>query len=98
MKRTNSENYNQNEITLREIENILYKFDGVKRVFIKKEFNKETNFYYYNIYAILKEKYDISSLYDYIKKNLTNIVVNNVEILDDLPITGTGKVKRNKLM
>ena len=39
-----------------------------------------------------------SSLYDYIKKNLTNIVVNNVEILDDLPITGTGKVKRNKLM
>ena len=26
------------------------------------------------------------------------IVVNNVEILDDLPITGTGKVKRNKLM
>ena len=91
-------NYNQNEITLREIENILYKFDGVKRVFIKKEFNKETNFYYYNIYAILKEKYDISSLYDYIKKTLTNIVVNNVEILDNLPITGTGKVKRNKLM
>ena len=31
-------------------------------------------------------------------ENLTKIVVNHVEILEDLPITGTGKVKRNKLM
>ena len=91
-------NYKQNEITLREIENILYKFDGIKRVFVKKEFNKETDFYYYNIYAILKENYDISNLYDYIKKKLSNIVVNNVEILVELPTTGTGKVKRNKLV
>lgn len=91
-------NYNQNEITLREIENILYKFEGIKRVFIKKEFNKETNFYFYNIYAVLKAKYDISNLYDYIKQNLKNILVNNVEILDELPTTGTGKIKRNKLI
>lgn len=91
------QSYNENDITLREIENILYKFDGMKRVFVKKEFNKETDFYYYNIYAILKKEYDITSLYDYIKKNLNNIVVNNVEVLDKLPTTGTGKVKRNKL-
>jgi acyl-coenzyme A synthetase/AMP-(fatty) acid ligase len=84
-------------MTLREIENILYKFDGMKRVFIKKEFNKETKFYFYNIYAVLKDKYNISQLYDYIRKELNNIVVNNVEILDELPTTGTGKIKRNKL-
>lgn len=91
------QSYNENDITLREIENTLYKFNGIKRVFIKKEFNEEAKFYYYNIYAILKQNYDITQLYDFIKKNLYNIVVNNVEILDELPTTGTGKIKRNKL-
>ena len=91
------QNFSQNEITIREIENILYKFNGIKRVFIKKIFNKETKFYSYNIYAVLKESYNISQLYDYIKKELNNIVVNNVEILEELPTTGTGKIKRNKL-
>lgn len=91
------QNFSQNDMTLREIENILYKFNGMKRVFIKKEFNEETKFYFYNIYAVLKDKYNISQLYDYIKKELNNIVVNNVEVLDELPTTGTGKIKRNKL-
>ena len=91
------QNFSQNDITLREIENTLYKFAGIKRVFIKKEFNEETKFYFYNIYAVLKEKYNISQLYDYIKKELSNIVVNNVELLEELPTTGTGKIKRNKL-
>lgn len=91
------QNFSENDITLREIENTLYKFDGIKRVFIKKEFNEEAKFYFYNIYAVLKEKYNISQLYDYVKKELNNIVVNNVELLDELPTTGTGKIKRNKL-
>lgn len=91
------QNFSQNDMTLREIENILYKFNGMKRVFIKKEFNEETKFYFYNIYAVLKDKYNISQLYDYIRKELNNIVVNNVEVLDELPTTGTGKIKRNKL-
>lgn len=91
------QNFSQNDMTLREIENILYKFNGMKRVFIKKEFNEETKFYFYNIYAVLKDKYNISQLYDYIKKELNNTVVNNVEVLDELPTTGTGKIKRNKL-
>ena len=92
------ENINEEEMNLRDIENVLYKFEGIKRVFIKKEFNKETNFYYYNIYAVLKEKHEVSALYDYIRKELRNIVVNNVEILESLPTTGTGKIKRNKLI
>lgn len=91
------QNLHENEITLREIENILYKFDGIKRAFVKKQYNEGTNFYHYNIYAILKEEYNISQLYDYVKKELNNIIINNVEVLDELPITGTGKVKRNKL-
>ena len=89
--------FNENDITLREIENTLYKFIGINRVFVKKEFNKATNFYYYNIYAVLKDNYDQSQLYDYIKENLNKIVVNEVEILEKLPVTGTGKVKRNEL-
>lgn len=89
--------FNKNDITLREIENILYKFNGIKRVFVKKEYNKETDFYYYNIYAVLHKEYQLSQLYDYIKENFKNIVINNVEIVDELPTTGTGKVKRNKL-
>ena len=91
------QNFSQNDMTLREIENILYKFNGIKRVFIKKEFNEETKFYFYNIYAVLKDEYNISQLYDYIRKELNNIVVNNVEVLGELPTTGTGKIKRNKL-
>ena len=91
------QNFSQNDMTLREIENILYKFNGMKRVFIKKEFNEETKFYFYNIYAVLKDEYNISQLYDYIRKELNIIVVNNVEVLDELPTTGTGKIKRNKL-
>lgn len=90
-------NFNQNEMTLREIENILYKFKGMKRVFIKKQFNEEAQFSSYNIYAILNENYNISQLYDYVKKELKNIVVNDVKVIDDLPTTGTGKVKRNNL-
>ena len=31
----------------------------MKRVFIKKEFNEETKFYFYNIYAVLKDEYNL---------------------------------------
>lgn len=89
--------YKENEITLREIENTLYKFAGIRRTFIKKKYNKEADFSSYDIYAILKNNFDITQLLDYIKKNLNNIVVDNVRIVEELPITGTGKIKRNRL-
>lgn len=89
--------YKENEITLREIENNLYKFDGTKRIFVKKKYNKEADFSSYDIYAILRKDYKESDLIDYIKANIKNVVVDNVKIVDELPTTGTGKVKRNKL-
>lgn len=89
--------FKENEITLREIENILYKFEGMRRVFIQKVYNEEAGFSSYNIYAILKSQFNESQLIDYIKVNLGQIVVDNLKIVDELPTTGTGKVKRNKL-
>ena len=89
--------YKENDITLREIEYILYKFKGMNRTFIKKIYNEETDISSYDIYAILKEDYEQAQLIDYIKANLSQIVVDNVKIVDELPTTGTGKVKRNKL-
>ena len=89
--------YKQNDITLREIENTLYKFEGIKRTFIKKKYNKEADFSSYDVFAILKDAYDESNLIDFIKKELKDIVVDNVKIVNELPVTGTGKVKRNKL-
>lgn len=89
--------YKENEITIREIENTLYKFEGIKRVFIQKIYNDEADFPSYNIYAVLKSQFNESQLIDYVKANLDQIVVDNVKIVDELPTTGTGKVKRNKL-
>lgn len=89
--------YKKDDITLREIENILYKFSGMKRAFVEKKYNKEANFSSYNIYVILKDGYDETQLLDYMKIYLKQIVVDNVKIVDVLPTTGTGKIKRNRL-
>lgn len=89
--------YKENDITLRDIENTLYKFPGMKRNFIKKKYNKEADFSSYDVYAILKKGYDETQLLDYIKANLNQIVVDSVKIVEVLPTTGTGKIKRNKL-
>lgn len=89
--------YKENDITLKEIENIIYKFPGIKRTFIKKNYNKETDFSSYEIYAILKKGFTEAQLIDYIKINLNQLVVDRVKIVDILPMTGTGKIKRNKL-
>lgn len=89
--------YKENDITLREIENTLYKFKGMNRTFIKKKYNEEADFSSYDVYAILKDGYSESNLIDYIKFNLKSIVVDNVKVVDKLPTTGTGKIKRNKL-
>lgn len=91
-------NYKENDITLREIENIVYKFDGTKRTFIKKKYNEEADFSSYDIYTILKDGYNEIQLIDYVNSNLKQIVVDNVRIVETLPTTGTGKIKRNKLV
>ena len=50
-----------------------------------------------NIIAELKEGYSIQDLYDYINLNLKAFVINDVKVVDKLPTTGTGKIKRNKI-
>ena len=81
----------------RDLENKLYQFEGIKRVHIKTNINKVGNFSYFDIIAELKENYTIQNLYDYINTNLKGYVIDNVKIVSDLPTTGTGKVKRNKI-
>ena len=90
-------NYKENDITLRDIENTIYKFEGIKRAFIKKIYNAETGFSSYDIYAILKDGYNEYQIIDYVKTSLKSIVIDNIKIVDKLPTTGTGKIKRNKL-
>ena len=82
---------------LRNLENKLYKFDGIKRVHINTNVNEVGNFEYFDIIAELKNNYTIQDLYDFINANLREYVINNVKIVDELPTTGTGKIKRNEI-
>lgn len=82
---------------LRILENKLYEFKGVKRVHIRESINKVGNFPYFDIVAELKEKYTIQDLYDYANSNLKKFVIDNIKVVDNLPVTGTGKIKRNKI-
>lgn len=88
---------NAGDNQLRDLENKLYKFEGINRAHIKTNYNSIANFYYFDIIAILREKYIIQNLYDYINNNLKEFIINDVKIIDELPITGTGKIKRNKI-
>ena len=87
--------YNDNQ--LRDLENKLYKFSGTSRVHVKTNYNEIANFYYFDLFVILKEKYVIEDLYDYINNNLKDYVIGNVKIVSELPTTGTGKIKRKKV-
>ncbi len=94
---TDLESLNDEDGQLREVENLLYKFNGIKRIHIQSKYNKIADFYSFDIYAVLKEKYSMQDLYDYINQNLKRFVVNNVYNVENLPTTGTGKIKRNQL-
>jgi len=82
---------------LRDLENKLYKFNGIKRVHIRTTINKVAKFPYFDIVAELNEKYTIQDLYDYVNINLKKYIINDIKIVDNLPVTGTGKIKRNKI-
>lgn len=88
---------NDSDVLYRDLENKLYKFEGIKRVHVKCNKNTIGKFPYFDIVAELKEKYTIEDLYDYINLNLKDFVINDVKIIDKLPTTGTGKIKRNKI-
>lgn len=88
---------NDSDVKYRDLENKLYKFEGMKRVYVKCNKNEIGNFPYFDIIAELKEGYIIEDLYDYINLKLKDFVINNVKIIEKLPTTGTGKVKRNKI-
>ena len=88
---------NQDDSQLRKLENELYKFEGISRVHIKTNYNTIANFYYFDIIAILKNNWKVEDLYDYINSNLKQFVIGEIKIVDDLPTTGTGKIKRNKI-
>ncbi|MGM9849307.1 MAG: AMP-binding protein [Bacilli bacterium] len=88
---------NDGDSQLRNLENSIYGFNGLSRVFIKSNYNSLANFYYFDIFAILKDNYKIEDLYDYINANLREYVIGTVKVVDTLPTTGTGKIKRNKV-
>lgn len=85
------------DFQFRDLENKLYQYEGIKRVHVKANKNEIANFPYFDIIAELKEGYSIQDLYDYINLNLKSFVINDVKIIDKLPTTGTGKIKRNKI-
>lgn len=87
----------ENNNQLRELENALYKFIGIKRVHLKSHINEVGEFPYFDIVAELNANYNIQDLYDYINLNLRKFVINDIKIVDSLPTTGTGKIKRNKI-
>ena len=82
---------------LRELENKLYKFEGISRVHVKTNYNEIAGFYYFDLFVILRDKYKNTDLYDYINNNLKDYVIGDVKIVADLPTTGTGKIKRKKV-
>ena len=86
-----------NDFQFRDLENRLYKYEGIKRVHVKANKNEIGKFPYFDIIAELKDGYSIQNLYDYINLNLKSFVINDVKIVDKLPTTGTGKIKRNKI-
>ena len=86
-----------NENQLRELENKLYQFAGINRVHVKTNYNEIANFYYFDLFVILKKKYRIEDLYDYINNNLKDYVIGDVKVVSKLPTTGTGKIKRQKV-
>ena len=94
---TDLKKLNQNDNQLRQLENELYKFSGIKRAHIQTNYNSIANFYYFDILAILKDKYKIEDLYDYINLNLKQYVIGSVKVVNQLPTTGTGKIKREKV-
>ncbi len=94
---TDLQSLEESDTQFRALENALYKFEGIKRVHIKANINQTGNFPYFDIIAELKDSYRIQDLYDYINSNLKSYVINSVKIVDMLPTTGTGKIKRNKI-
>ena len=94
---TDLQTLDDSDCQFRELENKLYKFDGIKRVHVKSNKNEIGNFPYFDIIAELKNGYSIQNLYDYINSNLKSFVINDVKIVEKLPTTGTGKIKRNKI-
>ena len=90
-------NLNINDNQLRDLENKLYKFDGISRIHIKTNYNELANFYFFDIFAILKNNYKIENLYDYINSNLKDYIIGDVKVVSELPTTNTGKIKRRKV-
>ena len=82
---------------LRELENKLYKFDGISRVHVKTNYNEIAGFYYFDLFVILRDNYRNTDLYDYINNNLKDYVIGDVKVVSELPTTGTGKIKRKKV-
>lgn len=91
------QNLSADDENLRALENDLYQFDGMSRVHVSSKYNEVAKFHYFNIYVVLKKDYSIQDLYDYINSNLKKYVIGDVVVIDKLPTTGTGKVKRNKV-
>lgn len=94
---TDIKTLNKSSEGLRNLENKLYKFNGIKRVHMRITMNKVGNFPYYDIVAELNKGYTIQDLYDYINSNLKEYIINNVKVVEKLPVTGTGKIKRNEI-
>lgn len=87
----------QEEGVIRDIENCLYQCDGIFRVHIRKKYDKEIKMVSYDMYIQLNSDGKREVVYDFIKKKMRGIVINNIFFTENFPITGTGKIKRNSL-
>ncbi|ELC8332936.1 AMP-binding protein [Clostridium perfringens] len=88
---------NSNVDISRKIENCLYKSEMVDKVYIKVNFNKQMNFNSYELFVQGNEKMDVSTLYDYLHEEISDIIIDKVNIVERLELTDTGKIKRNKV-
>lgn len=87
----------QEEVTIRDIENCLYQCDGIFRVYVQKKYDNELKMINYDVYIQLNSDGKRECVYDFIKKKMRNIIINNIFFTQNFPTTGTGKIKRNSL-
>ena len=81
----------------RKIENSLFQSQMVEKLFIKTNHSEGLCLNSYELYIKGNAKFNELEMYDYISKNLYNIAIDKVNFVDEIELTDTGKVKREKI-
>ena len=83
-------------IELEEIETLIFKYPGIKKVCVSKQ--EQHNRAFIAAYFIADEKIDVSDLQKYLSKQLPRYMVPTYFVeLDDFPYTPNGKIDKKKL-